>query len=131
MPPSLSPRLAGCKILVLEDEFFLACDLAAAVEAAGGRPLGPVNNPATALALLEDERPDLAIIDMNLHGASSLPVAQRLRQLGVPFLILSGYEREALPEALHDAPLCLKPVLSEAVTQRLAELRDAAEPAPC
>lgn len=122
-------RLAGYHVLIVEDEYFLAADLAAALGAAGAHVLGPVNSPRAAAAALDARVPDLAILDMNLRGASSLPVAERLQALGVPFLILSGFERTALPDTLAAAPLCRKPALSEEVLRRLAALLPA--PAAC
>ena len=83
--------IEGKRILVLEDDVLLALDAADALEAGGAIVLGPVHRVSAALALLEKERPDAALLDVNIAGATSADVAKRLADAGVPFVLATGY----------------------------------------
>ena len=73
--------------------------------------IGPVPSVADALRLLATEEGiDGAVLDMNLRGEKAYPVADALRERGVPFVLATGYEQWALPEAYKDVPRCDKPV---------------------
>ena len=98
-------------VLVVEDEFIVAEDMAEALREAGARVLGPVATVQAALDLIEGAGAlDGALLDVNLQGEKSYPVAGLLRQRGVPFVFLTGYDRTSIDPAYADAPLCEKPV---------------------
>lgn len=84
-------HVLGRSVLVVEDEMMIAWDLEQTLTAAGMRVLGPVASVETALALIRSERPDAAILDLNLRGELVTPVARRLRQMGVPFVLATAY----------------------------------------
>lgn len=98
-------------VLVVEDEVFVAIDLACTLEDEGYRVLGPAATVAAALKLLGHERPDAAVLDVNLRGELVTPVARLLRQMAVPFVLASAYSRASLPddEALAGAVHLAKP----------------------
>lgn len=100
-------------ILVVEDELVVALDLAASLKEGGFRILGPVTTVPAALQLLAQQRPDAAVLDVNLRNDLVTPVAQALRALRVPFAIVSAYSQAALlnDEVLSNAPKLDKPVL--------------------
>ncbi len=79
------------RILVVEDEFLIALDLEVTLETAGYRVIGPALNVSAALQLLKADRPDAAILDVNLAGERVTPVAEALRAMSVPFILASGY----------------------------------------
>lgn len=81
---------AGKRILVLEDEFLLAMDVVDTLEGLGAIVIGPAHRIDTALALL-GEPMDAALLDVNIGGVSSGPVAERLATLGVPVIFATGY----------------------------------------
>ena len=87
----------GARILVVEDEALVAMLIEDTLSDAGYRVLGPAATVADALALLAAERPDGAVLDLNLGGETSLPVADRLDAEGIPFLICSGYGASGVP----------------------------------
>lgn len=95
----------GFSVLVVEDEFLIAMDLETILEQNGHTIVGPACSVDAALRLLERERPDVAVLDVNLRGQPVLPVAERLRNLRIPFVLASAYtaadfdEREALANA--------------------------------
>jgi two-component system, response regulator PdtaR len=78
-------------VLVVEDEFLIAMDLEMMLEDNGHTVLGPVDSVEGALRLLENARPDVAVLDVNLRGRPVMPVADRLRGLRVPFVLASAY----------------------------------------
>lgn len=93
MPRSpAKPLLDGRRVLVIEDEPEVAAAVEQLLGDAGAIILGPVGTVAEALALLaRDQRPDAAVLDLNLRGELALPVADRLAALGVPFVVTTGY----------------------------------------
>ena len=110
-PPRGDEALAGRKIMVVEDDSFIAADLADLLAGLGAEVLGPVPTVTAALALLAARRPDAALLDVNLRGHSSAPVAEAMRAQDVPILLLTGYSRGQLDHpVLRDAPLLPKPV---------------------
>jgi two-component SAPR family response regulator len=118
--------LAGLRILVVEDEFLLAMELECLLEQRGCMVLGPVSSVRRALAMLDGERPELALLDVNLKGERATPVAAALQARGVPFVLITGYSGPQLSEPeLRDAPRIDKPVncraLKRAVETALAD----------
>ncbi len=88
--PSVDPSfLAGKRILVVEDEFLIALDIERILEAAKAEHIS-VGRNRDALLALQGDRFDLAILDYKLNGDTSDPVADRLVELGVPFIFLTG-----------------------------------------
>lgn len=103
--------LSGRHILLVEDDYFAAEDLATALNRAGARVVGPAANVDQALDLIARSGPlDGAVVDINLGGAMSYDVVDRLRAQGVPVVFASGYDRRVIAAAYRDIPLCEKPV---------------------
>lgn len=91
-------NLSSLRILVVEDEFFLAEDLARVLAGVGATVVGPAPRVADALHLIEnEERLDAAILDVNLGGETVFPVAAKLESRGVPFVFATGYNERDLP----------------------------------
>jgi len=103
-------KLCGQHVLIVEDEYFLAQDLADYFQDLGVEVLGPVPSVAEALRLLESAEVQGAILDVNLRGERVYPVADVLRQKHVPFVFASGYGGELEPTAYAEVPRCIKPV---------------------
>lgn len=102
--------LSGRRVLVVEDEYFIADDIARALDRLGAEVVGPVPDRDEALALLHSgERIDLAVLDINLHGEAVHPVADALQDRGVPFVFATGYDAAAVPAAYQDVPRWEKP----------------------
>jgi len=86
------PRLAGCRILLVEDNFLLAMEIEGVLSGQGCIVLGPVGTIEQALVLLEGETgPDAAVLDVDLQGRLVTPVAAALLARGVPFVLVTGY----------------------------------------
>ena len=74
-------------VLVVEDEFLIAMDLELLLGQNGWRVLGPAPTVEVALELLNEEIPDVAILDINVRGKRITAVAEDLRRMGVPFMV--------------------------------------------
>ncbi len=89
--------------------------------------MGPVPRESKALALLEGQRPDVALLDLNLGGERPVALAEALAAQGVPFLIVSGYGQRQAPEAVfRGAPRLDKPIKGAQLIDALATLADTA-----
>ena len=109
--PAAVGILSGRRILVVEDDYFLAEDLAEELRSLGAEVRGPAPSVAAALGLLADgPEPDMAVLDVNLGGETVVPVAEELLLRGVPFAFVTGYDRSALPDRFADAPRFEKPL---------------------
>jgi CheY-like chemotaxis protein len=96
-------------ILVLDDEALIGMELEALLQDAGYRVAGPAVDVPESLALIEGERVDGAILDLNLNGERSDPVADRLTELGIPFAYLTGHADAVVDERHRHAPVISKP----------------------
>src|ERR1700712_3665098 len=105
------PAVAGRRLLVVEDDYFIASDLASWLESKGADVLGPAASVDDALVLLRTASlPDAAVLDINLGDERVFPVADALQAAHVPFVFLSGYDVTQIPDFYRRAPCCSKPV---------------------
>jgi len=115
--------LNGARILVVEDKFLAAEVVRDMLESIGCAVVGPVGRIADALRLAEQEALDGAILDINLNGERCFPIALALRQRGVPFVFLTGYDDEAIiPVELRPARRLGKPVFEPQLMAILTEV---------
>ena len=118
--------LAGLRILFVEDEFLVALDGEEMLNDLGAGSVTRVANFEAAKACAETGDYDVAILDLNLNGTLSTPVAQHLVARGIPVIFASGYEttHESLGEV--DAVFLVKPYcqknLKIALTAALAKV---------
>ncbi|MFT8242817.1 response regulator [Roseomonas sp. BN140053] len=115
-------KLEGRLVLVVEDETLVAMLVEDTLLDAGARVLGPVATVAAALALVEKEVPDVAVLDLNLAGETSEPLADVLTKLGVPFVVASGYGQAGVPARYSGVPVLAKPYAPEELTAALGRL---------
>ena len=109
--PDGSELLNGRRVLVVEDEYFIADDMRRVLEENGAQVIGPVGSIDDALAIIDETpRIDGAVLDINLREVMVFPVADALRARGVPFVFATGYEENAVPKRLRDAIHCEKPI---------------------
>lgn len=102
-------NIAAKRVLIVEDNGLIGEVIADTIAEAGGCPIGPVLTEAEALDLINynSDAPDAAVLDVNLEG-TFFHVAERLRQMGVPFIFATGNAR-AIPERFRSTPVCEKP----------------------
>lgn len=105
-----SVQWQGKRILIVEDEFLLAGELAANFRREGCLVLGPAPALDRALALLGGDTPDAAVVDVNLNGERSTALIEVLLRRNVPFVVVSGYNIAQLTEpAFRGVPHLDKP----------------------
>jgi len=119
----MNDLLCGRRVLVVEDEMLVLMNIEDMLIDLG---CGSVSTAATvdqALALIETQPFDAAMLDVNLDGSSSYPVADVLAERGVPFVFSTGYGDQRLNDAYRDRPVLGKPYrnadLAEALTRVL------------
>jgi CheY-like chemotaxis protein len=96
---------------LVEDEFIAALDLQILLYRFGCEVLGPVGSNAEALVLLRHERPQAALLDLQLRDGLALPIAEQLDRMQIPFLLATGRLHQALSSPLlAGAPILSKPV---------------------
>jgi DNA-binding response OmpR family regulator len=101
--------LKGARVLIVEDEYYIADDLRRTLNAAGAKVVGPVSTIAKATDAIDLGDFDCAVIDLNLHGESALPIADRLVSEGRSFAIATGYGSSVVPDRLREVPRIEKP----------------------
>jgi CheY-like chemotaxis protein len=111
--------LAGKRILIVEDEFLIALLLVDALESEQAEVVGPVGTHEEGLALVECERIDAAVLDLNLRGVRNDALGLELRRRHIPFLIATGYGKA--PQALA-APVLAKPFTTNGFIAALSSL---------
>jgi DNA-binding response OmpR family regulator len=116
---SESRPLNGLKILLVEDEFFVALELKSILHDLGAEVVGPVARLNSARDLATSEPLQGAVLDVKLDGDTSFPLAEELLQRGVPVIFTTGFDAAALPAKFRDAPRLAKPVNGDAL-RRLA-----------
>jgi DNA-binding response OmpR family regulator len=100
-----SPR----RVLVVEDEMMIAMMIEDMLADMGHEVVGVAPNLKAALVLAADEQFDLAILDINLAGERSFPVAHLLQKRGVPFMFATGYGALGLEDPFRDILTLKKP----------------------
>jgi len=103
------PQLSGKRILVAEDEYLIATEVADVLEGLGCLVLGPASHLGEATSLARHSCLDGAVLDVLLNGETSAPLANLLRRQDVPFFVVSGFGRSDLPAELSQAPYLGKP----------------------
>jgi CheY-like chemotaxis protein len=109
-------------VLVVEDEALIAMDLQALLEDAGYRVLGPANSIAAAMALLDGNEPDVALLDVNLGRSDVFGVANELANRNTKLIFLTGHTAQKLPEAHRHRPLVAKPYLPHVLLQAVRQV---------
>jgi DNA-binding response OmpR family regulator len=99
----------GSRVLVVEDEFFIALDIGQQLQDAGFEVIGPAPSVEKALNLMSEKGCDAAVLDINLGGETSEPVARKLQEKDRPFVVLSGYTDHQQPW-FGGAPVLSKPL---------------------
>jgi DNA-binding response OmpR family regulator len=115
-----SDALRDRRILVVEDEIWVAFDLEAILKAAGCVVVGPAANLRDGLDLAEHNPLDAALLDINLGYDQSFPIAYGLKRRGVPFVFVTAYSNYILPAGLAGAPLVAKPYSDMTVRDAIA-----------
>jgi CheY-like chemotaxis protein len=115
-------RPDNIRVLVVEDESLVAMMLEDMLDTIGYQVAGVASNIEQAQQTIVDAAFDVVLLDVNLKGALSFGIAEKLRAMGVPFVLSTGYGQMGVPAAYRDAPIIAKPF-------RVADLQQALEAA--
>ncbi|MGE0827880.1 MAG: response regulator [Hyphomonadaceae bacterium] len=121
----MSEALKGLRVLVLEDEALVSMLLEGMLEDLGCTVVGPFArlNPAMAFVQNNPGAIDAALLDINVAGERSLPLAEALSQAGVPYAFCTGYDSAGIDPAFRAAPRLSKPYLADDVEKALKAIR--------
>lgn len=97
------------RVLVVEDEMLVAMMVEDMLAELGHEVVGPAMRLEAALSLARNATIDIAVLDVNLGGAKSFPIADVLKGRGIPFLFATGYGRKGVDAAYKDAIVLDKP----------------------
>ncbi|WP_376091673.1 response regulator [Roseomonas sp. CCTCC AB2023176] len=112
--------LTRLRVLVVEDEYFIADDMVQALEALGAKVVGPVASLAGVMGILASgERIDAGVLDIDLRGEAVYPVADILTERGVPYIFATGYDKTVIPRPYQSVPRWEKPFDSNALARAL------------
>jgi len=106
----MTDALEGVRVLVVEDEYFVAVLIEEILESAGCVVMGPIPRLSEALDAVGHDDYDAAVLDVNLAGERINPVADALSERHVPFLFVTGYGANALPSDYAERPCVHKPL---------------------
>jgi CheY-like chemotaxis protein len=118
----MDTQLSGRRILIVEDEPMVAWLLNDMLVDFGCTVVGSANRMEEALAMIEAQPIDAAVLDLNLGGQMSYPIADLLVARGAPFVFTTGYARNRLLDAYRACPYLLKPYHRAALRDALLKL---------
>ena len=114
------------RFMILDDEAIIAVDLAGMLQDLGHSVVAMANRVPGAMEFAKHGELDMAILDINVHGCVSFPLAEVLQTRGVPFIFASGYGERGLIDGFRDALVLTKPYGVDDLTTAVAKARVAA-----
>jgi len=119
----------GCRrVLLVEDEMILAWLIQDMLVDLGCVAIGPAATVNQALAMLDAQAIDAAVLDVNLNGQTSYAIADALVARGLPFVFSTGYDKDSLAERYRTVPVLQKPYHQSELSDALATLWAPKEP---
>ena len=116
-------EIAGLRILVVEDETMAIMLLEDLLEQFGCDLVEIAPRVGLAQKALKTGKFDCAILDVNVHGQPVYPVARALDDRGIPYVLLTGYNREDLEEPFRDRLVLRKPFEPQQLREALVRTK--------
>jgi two-component sensor histidine kinase/CheY-like chemotaxis protein len=116
------PGLSGKRILVVEDESLISMFMKDVISELGAGVVGPVNTLDDGYTVARSEAIDGAILDLNLGGTQTYPLAEILAARGVPFVFLTGYDSDSVDRRYSHIPVLQKPIEFDTLKHTLVSL---------
>ena len=117
-------QLRGKRVLIVEDEMLVAMNLEDTLVDLGLEVAGTAMHLKSAMELARSCEVDVAVLDINLHGGRSYPVADILIRRRIPFIFATGYGHPEGEQTYSGVPVLTKPYrpsdLAEALMTALA-----------
>ncbi len=110
---------AGLRVLLAEDEPLIAMDGEATLRAMGVQLVVLARSVSEGLNAIGSSALDAAFLDLRLGADTSVPLAERLADSGVPFAFLTGYQGDAIPPTFKDRPVVAKPFTPDLLLRTL------------
>ncbi len=117
----MSASLKDRRILVVEDDFFLALGVKDALTAIGAKVVGPESRLAPALAIARSAELGGAVLDVRINRDTTEEVAAVLIGRSIPLILVTGYDAGQLPAALQGVPRLGKPVDAQSLQRAAVE----------
>jgi PAS domain S-box-containing protein len=116
--------LAGKRLLVVEDELLVSMLVKSMLDDLGATVIGPCGRLVDGMAEARSAHFDCAVLDLNLAGEPADPLAELLQARGVPFVFITGYQRDSLDRRYANVPVLQKPIDAAALESVLLSLLD-------
>ncbi len=115
--------LSGCRLLILEDDYLIATDLAYMLESNGAKIEGPISSVDAALKLITalQGRLGCALLDIELVRGDSFGLADILCEVGVPIIFVTGRDVRFLPVRYRNTRYCQKPFVTNELLRLIAD----------
>ena len=118
--PSMPTSERKRRILVVEDEAMISMLLEDMVLDCGAEIVGPVAKFDDALELAHRAEFEVAVLDLNLNGTLSNPIAEVIRERGIPVIFATGYGADGLLDRFRDCPTLQKPFSQQDFAEAVA-----------
>jgi DNA-binding response OmpR family regulator len=109
------------RAFLVEDEGVVALLIESMLSELGYQVIGPIPRLAKALDVARDEQFDIAVLDVNLNGSASFPIADLLLEKGVPFVFATGYGAPGIPSYLSSHAVLQKPFKMQQLAAAIGE----------
>lgn len=118
--PGINPA-GKPRVLLVEDEALVAMMIQESLTEFGFHVIGPVCTVSEAEAVARNDRPDVAVLDINLGDGMIYSVAEILAVRGVPFVFVTGYDAESVDSRFSEIPILQKPIDREILQKIFAQ----------
>jgi CheY-like chemotaxis protein len=112
--------LSGCRVLVVEDEMMILMMIEGMLDDLGCESVTAAATIDQAIGLIDAQSFDVAMLDLNLNGDKTYPVADALAAHNVPFLFSTGYSDHGLKEGYDSRPVLKKPFQHQELAEMLS-----------
>lgn len=130
--PPRSPASPAPRVLIVEDEYFVALEMEAVLLAAGATVIEILDSAESAIEIGLRELPDLVVTDITLTGKlNGLDVARAMQERGIPFIIASAHSDASTREramGLRPSAWLIKPFTSAELTLAALEALERGPP---
>jgi CheY-like chemotaxis protein len=118
--PASAEAMAVQRIMIVEDEALVAMILEDQLKELGLSIVASCATVREAMAAIDEHAPDAAILDVNLRGQTVYPVADRLKERGIPFVFVTGYGRESIDQRYTSIQVLEKPIERQVLEKTFA-----------
>lgn len=118
----MDEKVAGARVLIVEDEYFLAHDITQALTALGLTVVGPVGKRTAALRAIDEAGVDAAVVDIYVEGGADFAVAEELMRHNIPFVFATGYAADTIPVRFAGIAVFEKPYDANALARHLLDM---------